>query len=209
MKYFAILFASLLILTSCGEKKENTDTQQGEQTEMPDGHPDMNGMDGGMGSGSTALTYDNGRVFMADFSLKIPETWNMMPPSSNMRLVEFLPNGNKEIPIIGFYFGNQDNMVEANIKRWENEFVKLEDSNTEEFVDGKIKFVKLTGTFKLKPFPMAQEFEETPGFMTLACIIPSSEGPYFFKVFGPQDELEKEIPNFKKFLESYRIEADI
>jgi hypothetical protein len=215
MKYFIILLFSTFLFFSCNnddKAKPETEAKSGE--EMPEGHPDVNSMNGmggmgGMQAPATSIAYDNGRVYMADFSLEIPEKWNMVQPSSSMRIVEFLPNGDNDIPVAGFYFGNQGNMIDANIARWEREFANLESSETEEFHDGKIKFVILKGVFKLKPQPMAQEYEETPDFMTLACIIPSSEGPYFFKVFGPEDKLNGEIENFKKFLESYKLESDV
>lgn len=215
MKYFIILFLSALLLFSCNnDKKPETEADAMSGEEMPEGHPEVNSMNGmggmgGMQAPSASVAYDNGRVFMADFSLKIPESWNMVQPSSSMRFVEFLPNGDNEIPVAGFYFGNQGNMVDANIARWEREFANLESSETLEFQDGKIQFVILKGVFKLKPQPMAQNFEETPDFMTLACIIPTSEGPYFFKVFGPQEKLNGEIDNFKTFLESYKLESDV
>ncbi len=219
MKYFIILLIFAFLFTSCNSGDDaSPDTEMNAEEELPEGHPDVNDMNGmggdmgGMGGMQTpqaTVSYDNGRVFMANFSLEIPESWNMVQPSSSMRLVEFLPDGDTEIPIAGFYFGNHGSMVDANIARWEREFSDLKNSETEDFHDGKIKFVQLSGVFKLKPTPMAQEYEETPGYMTLACIIPTPEGPYFFKVFGPKDKLEPEIENFRTFLKSYKIESEV
>ncbi|MDZ7774435.1 MAG: hypothetical protein U5L09_01880 [Bacteroidales bacterium] len=64
-------------------------------------------------------------------------------------------------------------------------------------------FVEIDGAFKVKPFPMAQEFTETPGYKMLAAIIPSNEGPYFFKVTAPAKQMNMLKPEFLEFLQSY------
>ena len=71
-------------------------------------------------------------------------------------------------------------------------------------VNDKIHLVTIKGTFKKKPFPMAQEFTEEADYMTIASIVPSNEGPYFFKLVGPADKVQKELKNFKFFMNSYK-----
>lgn len=215
MKYFVILLLSVFLF-ACNEAQKDDSKPEAnaemENGELPEGHPDIDDMESmgkNMGQATNTVNITDGRIFLGNFSLKVPDEWAEQQPSSNMRIIEFVPKSNEELVIAGFYFGNNPSMIEGNIERWEKEFVKLDNSKEEAMADGKITYVQLEGTYKLKPAPMAQQFKETPDYMTLACIIPTEQGPYFFKVFGPKNELSKEINNFKSFLDSYRIEADV
>ncbi len=144
-------------------------------------------------------------IAFADFTLKKPEAWVVREPSSEMRLVELVSPKSPENPIVGFYFGNRDEMVNANINRWRGQFAKEENFNRETMDDGQV-YVEIDGTYKLKPFPMAQEFTETPDYKMLAAIIPSNKGPYFFKITGPASELNSLEEEFLSFLNSYKKE---
>lgn len=151
---------------------------------------------------SAAPSNENTMRF-ANFELTKPNSWTAMEPSSQMRLVEFANGISPENPIVGFYFGNREEMVQANIQRWRGQFSN-EASFDRTVLDQQQVFVEITGTFMKKPFPMAQEFTNEEGYKMLAAIIPSDQGPYFFKVTGPFDEMEKLKPEFLLFIKSYK-----
>lgn len=144
-------------------------------------------------------------IAFADFTLDKPEEWVVREPSSEMRLVELVSPKSPENPVVGFYFGNRDEMVDANINRWRGQFAEEENFNRETMDDGQV-YVEIDGTYKLKPFPMAQEFTETPDYKMLAAILPSDKGPYFFKITGPASELNNLEEEFLSFLNSYKKE---
>ncbi len=143
---------------------------------------------------------------ISGIELTAPDTWQREAPSSSMRVVQYSLKSDNSLKVTGFFFGEQD-LVKENIDRWKAEFTKLDKVDEQKLVNDKITFIILEGTYKLKPFPMAQEYTPTDNYMVLAAIVPSPEGPYYFKIYGPKDKLKNEIESFKKFLNSYKITA--
>jgi len=143
---------------------------------------------------------------LSNITFTAPDSWIREVPSSSMRVVQYALKADNALKITGFFFGQQD-LVAENIERWKNEFNKLENSTETKLKDGKIDFVILEGVYNLKPFPMATEFVPTPDYMVIAAIVPSIDGPYYFKIFGPKSVLSKEIDNFKKFLNTSKEDS--
>lgn len=183
-KYIAPLVAVLLISGACGNKKRP------ERIEMKSSEEEK-----------TNVTTGGNILKLADFTMKIPANWKKAKPSSEMRMMEFAIPG-AEANMAGFYFGNRPKMVDGNIERWRGQFTEQDSFDRKKLDEGPV-FVKITGTYKKKPFPMAQKFTKAPGFMTLAAIVPSNQGPYFFKLVGKEDNLKKVEPDFMTFLKSY------
>lgn len=181
MKLLYLLLAATIMLTACG----------GEKTDTPENNS----------TGDVAM---EGLVVLADVQLEKPASWTKEEPTSSMRTFQYGVSSSDEAKVIGFYFGGEAGDAESNIQRWKNEFTSVENEEELEFADGGIKYVRVDGTFKKKPFPMAQNFEEAPGYTTLAAIVPTSEGPYYVKLNGPKAEIDKEEANFIAFLKSYK-----
>ena len=208
MKYFytmAIAVISFALITGCGEEEK-------EEVQMdPHAGVNMQGMGGGTGdemfeNPESNLKMDGQTLSFENVSMQVPEGWVKEKPASSMRVIQFFSKNDEELIIAGFYFGKFDEMIPQNIERWENEFAKLENSKNEEYAGGKAIYVELEGTYRLKPFPMAQEFEEVEGYKTLAAIIKTDNGPYYFKAVGKKESADAEIANFKSFLKSYKAE---
>lgn len=201
MKQIYILIIILVFGISCSSNVK--DLKELEISEDPSQHQHQHQSDE-MGHSHSTGVQEDGKLAYANFTLEIPDSWDTEAPDSDMRLIQLFPKSDKDIKIIGFYFGNMDNMAEANLNRWKNEFTEIEISEDKSVADGKVKFIEISGTYKLKPFPMAQEFKEEKGYTTYAAIISSNEGPYFFKVVAPSDKLKSEKSNFIKFISSYK-----
>ena len=185
MKKLTVILVLALFAFSCGEGdiSEEVDVPESiENTPTPDKTQNV--------------------LALANFTMKVPSEWRSEKPDFNMRIVQYAPTRDTLVKITGFYFGDQPNMVRANIERWKNQFVTV-DNFAEETLDSEINFVKITGTYMKKDRPMAQEFDEAEDYVMLAAIVPSNEGPYYFKAVGPKEVMEDEIPVFKKFLKSY------
>lgn len=205
IKYFLMIFAMGLILMSCSEKQEekmpeNAGTQQeaDPHTGVMPGHGDLNALT----DNKNSEDFKDPIVKISGVELTTPDAWLREAPSSSMRVLQFALKSDNALKVTGFFFGEQD-LVKENIDRWKNEFTKIS-SDKQEKLNNDITFIVLEGTYKLKPFPMAQEATPTDGYMVLAAIVPTPEGPYYFKVFGPKDKLNSEIANFKKFLSTYK-----
>ncbi|MCF8332847.1 MAG: hypothetical protein K9I47_01760 [Bacteroidales bacterium] len=182
-KYLALMVVALLF-SSCANNNRP------EKVEMKSSEKEQKTTD----KGSNILK-------LADFTMTLPASWNKVEPSSKMRLLEFETPATKN-NIAGFYFGEREKMVDANIERWRGQFVDQKSFDREKFDDGQI-FVKISGVYKKKPNPMAQEYTEAPGYKTLAAIIPSNKGPYFFKVVGEKENVDDMEEEFIEFIESY------
>lgn len=204
MKKLLLLFVLAFALFACNKSEESEEVMEQGSQGMP---MDMNhGMGGGEAADSPAKVQIDGKTLkLANFTMEIPETWKSIAPASSMRLVQFAPDSDPSIEIIGFYFGNQENMVKANIDRWKGQFASVENF-AEKTLNDEINFVKITGTFKNSdsPMDMASSFTEAPGYIMLAAILPSNEGPYFFKTVAPKDKMDAEEENFVNFLKSYK-----
>ena len=198
MKYFYIALIALSLLVSCGKKEEAA----------KDPHTGMNMQDMSKGqavveSAKTDMKIEGSTMTFANVKMTVPALWIKEEPASPVRFVQFTSKDDEEFVVAGFYFGKQDEMVDANIKRWEAEFSKLDKNTRKEFAGGKVVMVTLEGTYKKKPFPMAEEFTETPNYTTIAAIVKTSDGPYFFKAVSSNSAIKNEMPNFESFLSSY------
>lgn len=193
---FAILFSFALIMSCNKPQVDNKDphAMPPKGQDIPMEKPDP----------KTEVKVDGRTMKFSNVTMTIPENWVFEPNKSEMRVVQFFLKNDDMVIIPGFYFGNQPDMADANIERWKSEFTKLDKQEKTVLANGKCVFVNLAGTYKKKPFPMAQEFKETANYAMLACIINSNEGPYFFKMVGTTNTLNGEIDGFKAFLNSYK-----
>ncbi len=204
-----MLILGLTLVASCGKKEEEVqaDPEAGMEVDPDLGvMPDHTMMLDQLAAGDPDFDPNDPTLELSDLTFTAPDAWVREVPSSSMRVVQYALKADNTLKITGFFFGQQD-LVAENIERWKKEFNKLENSTEAKLKDGKIDFVILEGIYNLKPFPMATEFVPTPNYMVLAAIVPSSEGPYYFKIFGPKSILSKEIENFKQFLNSAKEKA--
>ncbi|GEM_PF-2979238 len=200
MKYFYIALLSMLFISACSETKDE------ETIQNP--HPQMT-----MGQQSSTQMFENPeaniklnerKLTFENVEMLVPATWLKEKPTSSMRVIQFFSKNNNHLVVAGFYFGNRDNMVEPNIERWKSQFTEVDKFSKIDFADGKNVLVQIEGTHKNRPSEMVKDFEAVPGYKTIAAIVSTNKGPYFFKMVGPLDDVNKELENFKDFLNSYK-----
>ena len=185
MKYTVIALISFMILvTACQSSKPPKDAKM---VELGSKH-EQNGK----------------KIQLANFTLLIDQNWENETPSNNMRIAQFKVKNSPDFPVVVSYFGDMENKTEANLSRWKNQFSKIE-SYTEltTKIEG-ITAVKIIGTYKKKPFPMAQNFVDEPGYGSLAAILPSNEGPYFLKLTAPSAIIDEQEEAFVNVLNTYQ-----
>lgn len=214
MKRIITLIFGIALLFSCSEEKqegmaENNENYQNEEAAQEDPHQgmdmanDIHGLQELAGE-AEEIKEEDGKLHLADFTLKIPDTWKGIKPTSSMRLREYVIDETYDAYTVKvFYFGNQPSMVTGNIDRWKAEYTDMKDFEELKTKNDKLTAVAISGTFKLKPFPMAQEFTPTENYKTLAAIVSTNEGPYFFKIEGPQDIIDKHQEEFLAFVNSH------
>lgn len=195
-----------LISVSCS-KNENESQNKSEIPQETDPHsgnmPSQNGLNELVDNNKLSDEELNSpTVQISGIELTTPDTWQRETPSSSMRALQYALKSDKSLKVAGFFFGTQD-LASDNIKRWKGEFTKLT-NDKEEKLNNNITYLILEGTYNIKPFPMAEEGTPTDNYMVLASIVPTPEGPYYFKIYGPKEKLSKEVESFRKFLNSYK-----
>lgn len=194
MKYLMTLLFSIALILGCSKEKVETKDPHvmGGKVEMTADKPNV------------PVTVDGRTMSFSNVKMTVPENWVKEQTNSDMRVVQFFLKQDDMIGIAGFYFGNLPDMVDANVDRWKSEFTKIDNSDRLSLAGGKSIMVSIKGTYKKKPFPMAQDFKEVQNYMMLACIITTKDGPFYFKMVGEASILSEEVSKFKEFLNSYK-----
>ncbi len=204
MKLLTMCLLSAILLISCNKTEPPKDPHAGGQ--MP---PGMGGAQPGAGmaeEGPKSNVKVTGNILeLENVKLTTPDSWVNEKPTSSMRAVQYFLKNDEEITIVGSYFGKRDEMVDANIQRWKDQFSKTEKTDKVELSGGQVIMVTITGTFMKKASMMSEEFSEVTNYMMLAAIVKTNNGPYFFKMVGPKSTLSDELASFKKFLASYSV----
>lgn len=156
------------------------------------------------GTKGSEISEEDGMFTASNFSLNIPANWKEEAPSSNLRVTQFRPKDSPEYEVVVSYFGNTDNMVEANIERWKDQFTNIDQFQELALNVTGVTAVKITGTYQLKPFPMADNFVDTPDYGTLAAIVSSVDGPYFLRINAPVAVIEQQEKAFTDVLNTYK-----
>jgi len=148
-------------------------------------------------------------------TLQADAGWRSVTPNSMMRKAQFtLPhvvNDTEDAELVVFYFGaGQGGSVEANLERWYGQFAQPDGSVssekasvTRDVVDGmNLTNVDLSGTYVAPTMPGNAEHYNKPNFRMLAAVLETSQGPYFFKLVGPQQTVAHWAKSFSQFMKS-------
>jgi len=169
----------------------------GQSGEMPPGHP-ATGRAGGL-------------------AWSIPRGWTEQPPSSNMRIAQYVvdgPDGAGECVV--FYFGpNQGGDPMANAQRWAGQFSQPDGRSSVELmtmteVEGgrvPVRVVEVTGTYEGGMTMTQQPFVPKTGYMLLGGIAEGPDAPWFFKFTGPEGTVRAQKEAFLELKTSLRVEG--
>ena len=141
--------------------------------------------------------------------------WQSVAPTSTMRKAQFtLPRAagdSEDAELVVYYFGaDQGGPVEANLERWYAQFSQPDGSSSaekarvaREVVDGmNLTTVDLSGTYVAPTMPGSEEHHNQPNFRMLAAVLETSQGPYFFKLVGPEQTVVHWAKSFGQFMKS-------
>lgn len=110
-----------------------------------------------------------------------------------------------------FYFGmGQGGSTQANINRWigqvsqpdgsaSRDKAKIRESEVSGF---RMTLVDVSGTLKASNMPGAPQRPARPGYRLLGAVLESSQGPWFFKLVGPEKTISRWAESFRQFIES-------
>jgi hypothetical protein len=149
-------------------------------------------------------------------SFKVPESWKTVPIRSQMRKAQLKvdPVEGDAFPaeLIVFAFPGGAGTVDANVKRWQNQFAgpdgnppKIE-SKTVKGKNVDVTRVETSGRYKPAPLPGAPPEPERESARLLGAIVVTDRVGYFLKMVGPDKTMAKIRPAFDELLSSIEVE---
>jgi len=172
----------------------------------------------GLGLGSSAVAQDaeTKTIEARGLRFEVPSAWREVRPSSSMRAaqIEIGPAEGDEEPaeLVLFAFPGGAGGVEANVERWERQFVDEDGQPVEaktETIENKateVVFVEAAGRYVAAVRPGSPQRLNKPGYRLLGGIALTPEVGYFFKLVGPDKTIKEARPGFKSMLESLKLQ---
>ncbi|MBK8236873.1 MAG: hypothetical protein IPK74_15090 [Deltaproteobacteria bacterium] len=135
----------------------------------------------------------------AELSFKVPSEWETQPPTSSMRVTQFVvpgPGGDAEMVV--FRFAGGAGGIDANVERWKGQFKAPEGktiddiTKTSKFEVGKlaVTMVDITGRYNAPERPGSTTMVDESDYRMMAAIVEGSGDPFFFKLLGPCKTVE-------------------
>lgn len=164
---------------------------------------------------SSAAPASDGQKALGPFTLEVPSGWVEQTPRSRMRRAQFaLPreSGDSEDgELTVFYFGRgQGGSTDANISRWIGQVSQPDGSSSRDKakirqgqVSGfRMTEVEVSGTLKASNMPGAPQRPARQGYRLLGAVLEGPEGPWFFKLVGPEKTISRWADSFRQFIAS-------
>ena len=145
-------------------------------------------------------------VQVRDITLKVPLSWKQERPTSRLRLTQFrvpAAQGDREdAELIVFNFGDGGGGVEANIRRWIDQFqpagrkVRTVSGNS---TQGKYYLADVSGTYNRPDGPpFLRRTKPVSDFRSHSVILlVENKGVYFLKLIGPRKTVSDSIAQFR------------
>ncbi len=157
-----------------------------------------------------ARTADGASKTFGPLKAAMPAEWVEQTPSSGMRKAQFaLPKAEgdgEDGELAVFYFGlGQGGSVEANIDRWIGQISQSDGSPSKdkaktskrEISGMSVTLVDVSGTYSAG---MMSNAPPRQGYRMLAAVVETPEGPWFFKLTGPEKTIGKWAASFDQFV---------
>ena len=167
---------------------------------------------------AVAVGYTQDRVFTFD----PPAEWLQETVSSPMRLAQFtLPRVEGDVEdaeLVVFYFGGSGGTVEANLQRWTSQMVQPDGSQSadvatttsftvnEDAEEFPVTLLDIPGTYAATVRPGSSMRYNKSNFRLRAAVVETPQGPYFFKLTGPNRTVLAWDTQFSEFLASVRFQ---
>ena len=151
-------------------------------------------------------------VTLAGMTSTTPKNWKKEEPSNNMRLMQFaLPKAEgdaEDAQLAVFAFPGGSGSLKDNLARQEAKFLdKGRKAKTEKLNVGKIEgtFQKVTGTYKKKPFPMAENYTPQADFAQLYVVFDGTDKKqYYITILGPEKTIDKHEKAVKEWVKGFK-----
>jgi hypothetical protein len=202
---FGLLLLASLVWIACSSQPETTRTPAAHEAPATSPQP------------VSAVAAAAGAVIEKSFGpikAKVPAEWTEQTPSSSMRKAQYaLPKvagDGEDGELAVFYFGlGQGGSVEANIERWIGQISQSDGSSSKDKAKTSKKdiggmpvtLVDVSGTYSAG---MMSNAPPRQGYRMLAAVAETTEGPWFFKLTGPENTVAKWSGSFDQFINSFK-----
>jgi hypothetical protein len=149
-------------------------------------------------------------------TFQAPAAWKSSPPSSQMRRAELKvapAEGDKEpAELVVFAFPGGAGTVEANVKRWQNQFKDADgnpppiDSKTVKGKNVEVTRVETAGHYFPMAFPGSPRQPDRPNYRLLGAIVQAGDTGYFLKMVGPDKTMKAARTDFDQLIASISAE---
>jgi len=147
---------------------------------------------------------------------EIPQDWSVEQPATRMRIAQYrVPGPAGDGECIVFYFGpGQGGDAMANARRWAGQFTQPDGSSSLDRMEVSsldsaavaVELVEVSGTYDGGMTMTAQPAERREDFMLLGAIAQGPDGPWFFKLTGPEATIRAQQEAFVGMMRSIRLE---
>ena len=202
---FGLLTLVSLLWLGCSTKPEGAKTSAPPEAPPASPHP-VSASAGNSGSGDEKS--------FGPIKAKVPTEWTEQTPSSSMRKAQYalqkVAGDGEDGELAVFYFGmGQGGSVEANIERWIGQISQPDGSSSKdkaktskkEIGGMTVTLVDVSGTYSAG---MMSNAPPRQGYRMLAAVAETPEGPWFFKLTGPEKTIAKWSSSFDQFIGSFR-----
>ena len=147
-------------------------------------------------------------------SFPTPAEWQQRPPSSQMRLAEYVvPGSGGEASLVIFRFPGGGS-AQANIDRWVGQFEGAADSNggsgpaivTQERDGLRLTSLDVSGNYAGAQMPGAPPQPPLAGARLLALVVEGKGDPFFLKLQGPGPTIAEWTDEWAKIVAAIRVE---
>ena len=158
------------------------------------------------------------KLVAGDVSYKVPESWTVEKPTSEMRLAQYkLPKAagdGEDALLVVFYFGpGQGGTTQANIDRWVNQVKQPDGSSSKDkastetlTVNGlQVTTVDVKGTYSGGMSQDSVPKDSNSIYRLRGAVIETPKGSYFVKLTGPEKTVNHWDQAFSDYIKSFEF----
>jgi len=165
-------------------------------------------------AGAAPEVDDSGMLSVGALKFQVPSAWQVETPKSSMRRAQLTApsaaGDGGEAELVVYYFGPDGaGSNEENVKRWVGQFsgpggepadgAKVQ---TEKVAGETVTLVDVSGSYTNSMMGAGQGSPTKSDQRLLAAIVPSGDGPYYFKFLGPSDTVGAQAKAFDGLIKS-------
>jgi hypothetical protein len=155
-------------------------------------------------------------VKTGDLSFKAPASWKKDTPKSPMRKAQMklapVKGDDEPAELVVFVFPTSAGTVEANIDRWEKQFIDADKNVPKAKVEKKkginvdVTRVEVAGRYVAAVMPGSADKNDKPNYRLLGAIVETKNGGYYFKLTGPEKTVADASKAFDSLIESMKAD---